>query len=1245
LGIKGFPFPLCFPFTFKQTNVFPIRAGAGHVLPLSDQGLDAFIFRRTVLHLSRLTAVGFKSFAHKLDLSLRQGITCVVGPNGCGKSNVVDALRWALGEQRARSLRSSNMEDVIFSGSRSRKPLGMAEVSVTIDNANKILPVDFTEVTVTRRLFRSGDSDYLLNKVPCRLKDIHNLLMDTGLGAHAYSVIEQGMVDEIISDKPEERRRLFEEAAGVTRYKVRRRSAWNKLESIQQDLQRIEDIIGEVERQVNSLKRQERKARLYKQLSDQFREMEIHLGQFMYHDMSDRARPLLEEMTFLKEDIEVGGTDIARLGARVEEVRTELTAQDQALAAANAEVSRQTEVVHRKDREILVARSESQNIVGFLERAARQREEMGERQEAALSGQHTAEQDRREASSALEQTEKALTDANQALEGLSEALEIRRSEGEEKKKQLMSILEQISDKNGRLERGRAEIEGLAHRRARLAEDAGRVQFRKQESDESGAEATRQIIELEEAATEKEKQRKAWAGERSQQLEEQVRLTERRNELNAQQEADGARLALLKRLREGFEGYSRGVRALAVDSPYTSKIKGILADAVAVNSAYTQAIEAALGRALECLVVDSADDALEAIDYLSNGGHGAAAFLPMDRVLHSGGTPWVPPKGEGVIGRASDLLSKNSLASALLHQTLLVTDSRKALELSPAMCAIGVDIVTLNGELFSPEGTIFGGVAEGEETNLIGRTQEIETLEAGLADGAEDLARVTGEIQHHDDILAELTRHIGVSDENLSELRNRQSGLNRDRENARTESERQVKLAAELEEEREKLASRETELIRIQDAAEGEVSGLGAQRTRIEDDILQADEVLREQEQQRRAQQDVVAGHRVEMASLRARAERQEVEAQRLAREQSELARELERLETECAESESRKRKLDETVEEASAEMQGLHKIQTKLEQKRDTQAQGQQELMKATREVEEELRSINQRVNQNQERLRGQEVELAQLKTKAEELQSRLQRDYDVDVKELGRLDLPEFNADITGKRVLETQERLRRMGSVNLAALDEYDLQKERFEFLAQQRDDLLEAEETLKRTISKIDRTARGRFMETFNEIRANFHKTFAAFFVGGEADLLMPSDEDPLEAPLQIIARPRGKQLQNINLLSGGERALTAISLLFAIYLVKPSPFCILDEVDAPLDDANVTRFVKVIKQFARDVQFIVVTHNKGTMEAADCLHGVTMEEPGVSKLVSVKLAEEEKSGNGQVQAVLEVEPADD
>ncbi len=1198
------------------------------------------------MHLSRLTAVGFKSFAQKLDLSLQQGITCVVGPNGCGKSNVVDALRWALGEQRARSLRSSNMEDLIFSGSRSRKPLGMAEVSITIDNSDKLLPVDFTEVTVTRRLFRSGDSDYLLNKVPCRLKDIHNLLMDTGLGAHAYSVIEQGMVDEIISDKPEERRRLFEEAAGVTRYKVRRRSAWNKLESIQLDLQRIEDIIGEVERQVNSLQRQERKARLYKQLSDQLREMEIHLGQFTYFAMSDRARPLLEEMTFFKEDIEVGGTDIARLGARLEEVRTELMAQDQALAAANAEVSRKTEVVHRKDREILVARSEGQNILTFLERAGTQQEEMGERQEAALEGQNTAEQDRQEAITALEQTGKSLSEANEGLEALSEELENRRAEGDEKKKHLMEVLQQVSDKKGRLERGRAEIEGLGQRRARLAEDADRVLQRKQESSESSAAATRQISELEQTATEQDKRRQGWTEERSRLLEEQARLTERRNELNTRQEADGARLVLLKRLKEGFEGYSRGVRSLAVDSPFSDQIRGILADGVAVDAAYTQAIEAALGRTLECLVVGSTEEALKAIEYLSEGGHGAAAFLPLDRVLHSSGMPWIPPQGEGVIGRASDLLAdRQSPASALLQRTLLVTDAVRALELFPQMCGIGVDIVTLNGELFSSEGTIFGGVSEGEETGLIGRTQEIEVLETGLTKGVEELVNVTSEIQQQDEVLSELTRHIQAADKALSELRNRQSGLKRDYENARTELERQAKLAVELEEEREKLAARETELQQIQEVADQEVSGLAEERSRIEDAIRQADEVLREQEQQSRAQQDLVAGHRVEMASLKARAERQQNEAQRLGRERSELARNLERLGNERTESEARKLKLDETVKTASAEMEELHKVQKDLEQKRDSQAQIQQELMKATREVEEELRNVNRRVNQNQEKLRGQEVELAQLKTKAEELQARLQRDYEVDVKEMGRLDNPEFNSDITGKRVLETQERLRRMGSVNLAALEEYDVQKERFEFLAQQRDDLLEAEETLKRTISKIDKTARGRFLDTFNEIRTNFHKTFAAFFEGGEADLLMPSDEDPLEAPLQIIARPRGKQLQNINLLSGGERALTAISLLFAIYLVKPSPFCILDEVDAPLDDANVNRFIKVIQEFSKDTQFIVVTHNKGTMEAADCLHGVTMEEPGVSKLVSVKLASDGESGNGQLEAVLEVEPADD
>ena len=415
------------------------------------------------MYLSRLNAFGFKSFAQKLDLKLENSITAVVGPNGCGKSNVVDAIRWCMGEQRARSLRSSHMEDVIFQGSRSRKPLGLAEVTVTIDNSQRLLPVEFTEVTVTRRLYRSGESEYLINKIPCLLRDIQNLLMDTGMGAHSYSVIEQGMVDEIISDTTEERRRVFEEAAGVTRYKVRRRSAWNKLQSIQQDLTRIDDIIGEVERQVASLARQERKARLYKQLTDELQTLEILVARFRYFEMSDRSRPMLDEMSFLKEDIEVGTTDSARLEARLEEIRAELTEQDQALAEANVDVSRQVALVHEKDRAILVAREEIRSIDGFVARADRQAEELAERRTAALAGSETA---RTEATRAAERLSVLSSDVERegaALEDLGEKVIDHRSQAQEEQSRSRTLMQETNSRRPRrLNAARLRSKGCAN---------------------------------------------------------------------------------------------------------------------------------------------------------------------------------------------------------------------------------------------------------------------------------------------------------------------------------------------------------------------------------------------------------------------------------------------------------------------------------------------------------------------------------------------------------------------------------------------------------------------------------------------------------------------------------------------------------------------------------------------------------------------------------------------------------------
>ncbi|MBT3603568.1 MAG: AAA family ATPase, partial [Candidatus Latescibacteria bacterium] len=594
------------------------------------------------MHLTRLQALGFKSFAQKLDMPFQNGVTCVVGPNGCGKSNVVDALRWALGEQRPRSLRSGSMGDVIFTGTRTRKPLGMAEVSITLDNSLKQLPTDFAEVTVTRRLFRSGESDYLLNKIPCRLKDIQNLLMDTGLGAQSSYVISQGMVDEIISDNADERRHIFEEAAGVTRYKIRRRSAWNRLLSVQQDLQRIDDIIGEVERQVASLQRQERKARLYKTVSDELHNLEVLLARYRYFSMADLAKPMLDEMIFLKEDVEVSETDMQTLEARLEEARAELADQEQALAAANAEVSRQVDLVHTKDSQILIAREELRSLDAFIDRADRQQEDLGVRLSDARQGQEAAEQGGREAVEKLKINEHALEEETAVLSSLTDDLDARRTRVDEQKSQLMGLLRDSSERGRQLERLQADREGVLSRQARLHEDVERVTARQLEADDVAKRAEEQIVTLEGELSERSEQRQNRIDERSRLQTERDEQVEDRNRLRARIESDDAQIALLQKLREGFEGYSKGVRALAVDSPFADRIKGVVADLIDVEADHVAAIEGALGQALECLVVEGTDVARDAIDYLRDGGYGSAAFLPLERVAQGSGILWDVP---------------------------------------------------------------------------------------------------------------------------------------------------------------------------------------------------------------------------------------------------------------------------------------------------------------------------------------------------------------------------------------------------------------------------------------------------------------------------------------------------------------------------------------------------------------------------------------------------------------------------
>ena len=1212
------------------------------------------------VYLSRLTVFGFKSFAQKVDIDFRGGITAVVGPNGCGKTNIVDAIRWALGEQRPGAMRSSRMEDVIFTGSRNRKPLGLAEVTLTIANDKKILPVEFTEVTVTRRLFRSGESDYLLNKIPCRLMDIHTLFMDTGLGAHAYSVIEQGMVDAIISDKTEERRHLFEEAAGITRYKVRRKSAWNKLLSIQADLQRIDDIVGEVERQVHSLHRQVRKARIYKTYADQVRDMEVLLGRFRYFELAQKARPALEEIRFLKEDVEVGTSDLARAEARLEKVRADLTEQEQALSAINAELARRQADAHAKDRDVSVARESLRGIDAFLERAGRERSDLALRLDAVDKGREEADAEAGRVQGAQAEAGRDLASADAALRQTQGLLDEQRTRAEADKARLIDLLQRRGDRAGRLERARAERDGLL---GRLSEGEAERQVTAARAEVAAKSAEMAAADIRAA----QEQMAAALGEKDRltvalsQTQGRIRArVDEQNEVRRRIEGNRARVHLLERLREGFEGYSQGVRALAVDSPHAAHVRGVVADLIDVDEPYARAVEIALGRSLEALVVSGTAEAEAAIRYLREGARGTAAFWPLNRL--TGATDrqsdaddtsaWEVPAAHGVIGRASDLVRCDEafagLVGRLLGRTLVVQDLTSALTLAPGLAGSGVDLVTLDGDLLSASGLVAGGRSgQEQERGLIGRRGQIEALrreveedEARLGVLSEQVAAAEGEAKGIAGRLEEVERQVAG-------LQSRIAGLGRDRDNGEAEARRLNERLAALSEEQGRIQARAGELRGQIEAQEEKLRRMDAERAELERLAEAHAAALREAEETVHSRQEAANALRMKAASLRARAEELGREAQRLEAEKASLQRQIEATDAEVAEAARRKEAIQTRRARDEEEMRALHETLSEIERRRSAQVERREELALAARGLEEDIRARGRALNERRERLHGLELSLQELKDKADALRDRLLDSHRVDVREAGPpSDDGGFSADVIEKRIYEFQERMRRLGAVNMAALEDYDVQKERYEFLTKQRKDLLEAEEILKKTIAKIDRTARSRFLETFENIRENFRKTFVAFFEGGEADLSMEPDQDPLEAPIHITARPQGKRLQLINLLSGGERALTAIALLFAIYLVKPSPFCILDEVDAPLDDANIGRFTRVLKEFAKDTQFIVVTHNKKTMEAAESLHGVTMEEPGVSKLVSVRIGANGRSGaNGDGQAVEAVAAASD
>ena len=1244
------------------------------------------------MYLKTLEIHGFKSFADKTTLEFAEGVTGIVGPNGCGKSNVVDAIRWVLGETSAKALRGGEMADVIFNGTEKRKPLGMAEVTLTMADCEEALKVDFNEVAITRRVFRDGKSEYRINGTLCRLKDIHDLFMDTGIGRTAYSIMAQGQIDQILSSKPEERRAVFEEAAGITKFKKEKKEALRKLEYTEANLLRVSDVLAEQERRMNSLKRQVAKARRYQALAADTRVLDTHLSHRKFVELTAERDELL--------------TSIRGLEVRDSELERQLPAKEEAVASArSAARAFEGELAELRGRlnEHRNALNSSEGRMAFNEeRKAELESRIRQNHEDIFSTREKLQQQEFDfiaANEALDQLNRQIADKELLLaeqetrtRGTREERErieasLRETRGEATRTQTL-----IATLQAKIESALAQLEGTRERARQLADEEQRLNL---ELEEFRAEQSRiasevesagsQLTQLEEAFQSAER---AWQHTRGD-LDAARTAAVESNKLLAQR---SARFEAVRQLVESGEGFEKGTQNVlkGLDEPEQFKptIHGALASLIEADNSCARAIEAALGTHLHAVLVQDQAAAEAIIGRLTEKQLGVAAILPESFVPHAKGTQ-MEALPEGATAWALDRIKSDrriaGVIERLLDRVLIVPNLSTALRLRPQHP--GVTFVTQAGVLLGGEGMLRGGAAKEGTTSVLELRNEMRALEAEVAEltAADEAAR--NRVSELESQLERLREEVEISRERLqrqkvelSTLQGQLSLATREVENFETKAENvrwergelenreraaaegREHMESELTSSRERFEALETESRRLQSEADSAV-----QREQELSTIL--NELRTELAVERRAKQAAEEQQKPMEARL---SELREISIRR----EAEIESFTQRIEAATAEN----ARLSEECE--------MHRLECgDLETEIESRAAGRNELLEAIEIAETQLAAVRREHAKVNEQKGREEIEATKLDLRLENLSNMIQERYQVDLATFepdahallasiasqkalqarnGRQiivesdssdssdsadedDIPtvvvdgtadddiQLPGDPTGEPdwnfveliVTDIKRRLDAMGPVNLDAIEEYEELEERHTFLRNQHDDLVNSKTELLGVIDRINEETQRLFAETFAQVRLNFQTMFKELFgEKGQADLTLLDEGDPLESGIEVIAKPPGKKLQSISLLSGGERSMTAVALLFSIYMIKPSPFCVLDELDAPLDEANIGRFVKVLDRFIDRSQFIIVTHSKRTMARADVMYGVTMEEFGVSKPVGMRLTTAEE-----------------
>ncbi len=1181
------------------------------------------------MYLKRLEMYGFKSFADKTVLDFMPGITTVIGPNGSGKSNISDCIRWVLGEQSLKSLRGTKSEDIIFAGTQNRKSLGYAEASMVIDNSDGKLPIEYNEVVVTRRIYRSGETGYFINKTPCRLKDVLELFMDTGIGKDGYSIIGQGKIEEILSNKSEDRRHIFEEAAGIVKYRTRKADSEKKLEQTKLNLLRINDIISEIENNIEPLKNQSEKAKKFLNLREELKNVEVGLFLYNIENFKNQIDDILENIEILETNQVRENENLNELQVKKEELKEQVDSLIEKIEETQNLGFEGNQKREQYNSEIGVLTERLSNNKENYERYAFEIEDLEKQNKELEKEQNQKLEKKNNLFTNKEKFEKELKEKEEELAKYSKTLSEKELEIESKKQIVQKNIDDKYEIVGEVNTEKANYENLEKREKSLKNEIQETISELDSTRTNKEESSKSFYELEKSKNSinnnllKIKSEKDVSSQKLKDYDTKI------NTYQSEYRIKESRYKFLVETEKEKEGYAKSVKSLIEatekDSSLAKGVHGVLANLISVDKKYELAIEMTLGASIQNIVTDTEEEAKKLVNYLRDNNLGRASFLPISSVKGQKVSGINTSKVDGIIGIASDLIKTdkkyNEIILSLLGRTVIVEDINSAIKLA-RQNSYKFKIVTLKGDVINPSGAISGGSVATKTASILGRGKEIKALEKELFEIKSKIEKLQAEKEKYENSISSLLEKFEEKQKEAQELEIVYA----------TEKQKIDTIDLEIEKLDSKLSKLRIDLDNIKNEKEENIlkqKELTEKVSKMDEENASLNIVIEEFTKLNRDNQKYIDDLNFDITNLKISVSSFDESEMSINEIMDRIKSEMDKNTLSIQNKKSAREKiivdnqeLDLKIEATKQQIIDLEKEILESSDKVEKLKQERTNKNEKLNNVEKDIESQNEKIENLKNHTSKLDLKKSKIELELNQIINKMWEEYELTPNTVGDIEKIKNPTEVQ-KQVNSLRNEIRDLGSINVDAIKEYQELKERYDFMSEQRLDLEDSSSKLKKIISEMTETMKKQFAEQFKIINKNFGEVFTELFGGGKAELILADEENILECGIDIAVQPPGKKLQNMMLLSGGEKAFTAIALLFAILKMNPAPFCVLDEIEAALDDVNVYRFAEYLKKFSKDSQFLVITHRKGTMEAADTVYGITMEEKGISKLLSMKL----------------------